>query len=1473
MKIHVVFATAVAVIGGVFAEGMPTEQPMDRLSYTNRVGKFWWKERHEAKLAEIAKCGGRFDFVLLGDSITHNWESDGGWPKGTKGGWRTLGKGVAESRFAGYRWLDIGFGGDGTEQVIWRCLNGELDGYETKLVSLMIGTNNRFRTDEQVAAGIRKIVEIVRAKQPKATILLNAILPRTPYPNDPCDLRDKNDRTNEIIRKLCDGKTVIWLDWGNALLKPDGSLDDGLMYDEVHPASGGYEIWADALLPYIRKASAPAFGGLDARFVLDEGTGGIRSLAAADGSGVAKAFGNRYRLMAKSGDVEATEDEDVVSAKRRVDGGVEFTCTNPKMPGVSIVKRYVAANGGLRRTLTFRNETDESKYVTPFTECRFPASFQTNVWHLGAGYIGPYKPFPSVKEPRPVNEYRQSSKGLVFIHPKGSHSGFSHYRVKIDDTVVLPWWHSTIGHYREYHDRLWYLPDGYRMGLGTFGLKPGKPVSVTDQFNAFTGDLFTFFDGIFAKDADIAAEFASIPPPPDWMRDIYAFLPGDHDDLTRWVAEASDEGVLIPRPGCVYSWGDYSPDHDWHSGQGGIIRPKEMLDFLDRLRAISPRVDPSIYGIVISTSFFTEVFKANPEWFRTHDRDGNLDSLFPGQNLNWQTMFNNADCRKWLVDMLVSLARYLKTDMVYLDETQMTNTIDWDRDQVTLDSDTVRFWKELKARFAAEGLAFSANGSGNPYADHNYMESPHELAPDRWRDWVGIGWAIGMMHRMRPGQRATPLYWSGKCDCANRLLALGWVPSIYNRVRGLPIMRATYQSGNLLPVNVRYLPDWKRDAATEVESHTVKREDAKDVLLSFINRAKAPADIPVKVRLDTLGFSPEERINVWRIGLDENLAGRSNPEMLTDGEIKENWRVRGVVAQARISDPRLVYSGPANGVFQDTIRALGTDRMEQYLVTASPVALFAENDLPLTYFYTAQRHAKIVGRKAKIGRRADLLFLDRDCDFDAITANGRPMKARRIRVGDLTGVLVTLEKGDYTLGWTEVPRTAEASAVVELPVASAPMRTRLRGPQSKSDPEDCTVRDVSVVRDGVKVTKAATYRSPTETSFSLQPELPLVTTAADPENLRLVAGTSRREFRSRDTETFAGFELYGAKRLSCRISNNFAKAYSVFLGHVIKYSKKDMEEKSFAGMLVDYRVGGRYVKRVSMAMALYSPAYAIATPTWGTGRKPDECLDFGEWIDESDERTFTVDIAKFAPEGWDGTAFVSIGTSHIQVNRTLTLDILKFNDEAESDLAVPFRNVVTREMPPPLMSRPLKEAPKSLMSLDAAEWAGWAKATPFMGIGSGTVKAQSVAYVAHDYQYLYVGLEAKEPRRNPIAASDDPASNDHFEVLVQRPDNVLYQVIGDVKGRVALYLDGKVSSVTDGIVCRGETVPGLGWRTFFAIPVDKLKFDMQRTPVEIRAEFGRVRRGIERESSAWTPLSGGFNKIADYGRIVLDFNW
>ena len=125
------------------------------------------------------------------------------------------------------------------------------------------------------------------------------------------------------------------------------------------------------------------------------------------------------------------------------------------------------------------------------------------------------------------------------------------------------------------------------------------------------------------------------------------------------------------------------------------------------------------------------------------------------------------------------------------------------------------------------------------------MESPAELEPSRWRDWAGVGFGISMMNRMKRGNRTALLTWTRNNDYANRVVALGWIPHPYpdNDIR-LPVMRAVWQEGNLFPADVKYTPDWKTDAAVQVESHAMKRADAPDVVLSFINRA---ADKPVSV--------------------------------------------------------------------------------------------------------------------------------------------------------------------------------------------------------------------------------------------------------------------------------------------------------------------------------------------------------------------------------------------------------------------------------------------------------------------------------------------------------------------------------------------------------------------------------------------------------------------------------------------------
>ena len=208
----------------------------------NASAGFGWFEdgRYQRKRREIrANASKWFDAVLIGDSITHNWESEG--------------LDVYQRLFAGRTVLNIGFGGDRVQGALWTCgIGGLLDGYRTGLVSVMIGTNNTSDPPEDVAAGIVKLLGIVRRKQPDARILLHAIMPRGAKPNA---LRSKNDKVNALVRRLADGRRVIWVDFGDRLMDGEGNIPKALLYDFLHPTEKGYEIWADALRPHLVEAA------------------------------------------------------------------------------------------------------------------------------------------------------------------------------------------------------------------------------------------------------------------------------------------------------------------------------------------------------------------------------------------------------------------------------------------------------------------------------------------------------------------------------------------------------------------------------------------------------------------------------------------------------------------------------------------------------------------------------------------------------------------------------------------------------------------------------------------------------------------------------------------------------------------------------------------------------------------------------------------------------------------------------------------------------------------------------------------------------------------------------------------------------------------------------------------------------------------------------------------------------------------
>jgi len=201
-----------------------------------------WLKRHEGFVAE-ARHGG-IDVLFLGDSITDFWR-DTNPERG--------GKIIWDREFAPLKAANFGISGDRTQHVLWRLRNGEADGYQPKVVVLMIGTNNTglerdvttpHNTPPEVIEGVTAVVNELRARFPEAKILFLAIFPRG---EKDAPQRTQVAEVNRSLAKLHDGRHVFFLDIGDRFLDAEGNIPKDVMPDLLHPSAKGYEIWADAI--------------------------------------------------------------------------------------------------------------------------------------------------------------------------------------------------------------------------------------------------------------------------------------------------------------------------------------------------------------------------------------------------------------------------------------------------------------------------------------------------------------------------------------------------------------------------------------------------------------------------------------------------------------------------------------------------------------------------------------------------------------------------------------------------------------------------------------------------------------------------------------------------------------------------------------------------------------------------------------------------------------------------------------------------------------------------------------------------------------------------------------------------------------------------------------------------------------------------------------------------------------------------
>ncbi|MDB4664785.1 GDSL-type esterase/lipase family protein [Verrucomicrobia bacterium] len=201
----------------------------------------WWFARQAEKIGLMSK--GDFDLLMVGDSITQNFENE------------KVGLKVWEKHFVPLKAINLGFGGDRTEHVLWRLDHLPVLKKAPKAAVLLIGTNNigwGSDTPKQAAEGVQAIAMKLKEIYPDMNVLVHGVLPRRRHLDHPHrkQVIELNSYLPELLKDM---KGVSFRDIGPAFLDEKGFLSEEMMPDTTHPSEKGHEIWAKAIAPYLKE--------------------------------------------------------------------------------------------------------------------------------------------------------------------------------------------------------------------------------------------------------------------------------------------------------------------------------------------------------------------------------------------------------------------------------------------------------------------------------------------------------------------------------------------------------------------------------------------------------------------------------------------------------------------------------------------------------------------------------------------------------------------------------------------------------------------------------------------------------------------------------------------------------------------------------------------------------------------------------------------------------------------------------------------------------------------------------------------------------------------------------------------------------------------------------------------------------------------------------------------------------------------
>jgi platelet-activating factor acetylhydrolase IB subunit beta/gamma len=177
------------------------------------------------------------DVVIVGDSIA-----------------RRFSKAFYPPQFSGQRVLNLGVGGDRTQNVLWRLNDLPLSRVSPKTVVVILGTNNLREKDApcDIYTGISAVVAKTKIAWPKADVIVTQILPRG---KDFAFRRADRIALNEMLAsgQSSNGYRLLLVDEDSFTAESNDGFPTSYKPDLLHLAAPGYVHLSVAMQAFLGK--------------------------------------------------------------------------------------------------------------------------------------------------------------------------------------------------------------------------------------------------------------------------------------------------------------------------------------------------------------------------------------------------------------------------------------------------------------------------------------------------------------------------------------------------------------------------------------------------------------------------------------------------------------------------------------------------------------------------------------------------------------------------------------------------------------------------------------------------------------------------------------------------------------------------------------------------------------------------------------------------------------------------------------------------------------------------------------------------------------------------------------------------------------------------------------------------------------------------------------------------------------------